>query len=330
MAEVDRSPEEAPDEGERLLSDNAMWLYRRLGAGESVSPDDAEALQELVDLALVSKDPWTEGQYNLTDPAVAEFRAIEKERLAIRSHLERMEQLHSTIAALPQPAAQAGGGARLLMTMEEANRAIADASAKTRTFICSAHPKDRTQSTLQASLPRDLELAARNKYRTIYPDSARLREPESIWVTAMTAAGAEVRTKAPDFPRMIIVDHSAVFLNNPVPENGAVAVMITHPVIVATFVEHFNWQWDRATPWRGERRHAVEATITTAQSRRIIRLYRAGKTRRQISRELGLSERWITETMKEIYRKLGFDKLGLDNLLALGEWWATTPERHLD
>ncbi|AWK09541.1 hypothetical protein DDQ41_12130 [Streptomyces spongiicola] len=312
------------------LSREARTVHERIQYGEAI-PDGEPGLDELLELGLIVRDPIKPGRYVESDLHRAERTHIEHQRQVIASALDRMEQVHSFFSGLPRRQAQPGeGGVEFLASVQEASAAIATALDEMTDEVLTAHPLERPEHALKLSLPRDLQLLSEGKkLRTIYPESARSRGPENAWAAAVTAHGAEVRTLAGGFQRLVIVDRCLALVANsigrPMPANGA--YKITHPALIAHLRELYEDQWQRADPWMGGRRRPPKDTVTTTTTRAILRGMSAGKKASQIAKELQVSVRTVSNHLTRLYRALDIEP---GNQFALGEWWASTEERKLD
>ncbi|MFC9294156.1 hypothetical protein ACFTWH_05115 [Streptomyces sp. NPDC057011] len=312
------------------LSPAARDVYLRVTNGARVTAEDRPALEELLALELVTPSLYVPGRFEPTDVQQAERNAAIRELDAMRRHLERLSWVPDLFAALPRrPGLAPLEGIERLASIDDANRMLTTLISGTESSVWSAHPKDRPAWSLEKSLTRELELVRQGKqFRTIYPSSARQREAESKWVSAMSAAGAQVRTRVPDFVRMIIVDCRAVVVCDPKDPEGTTtsAYCITHPVVVSIMVAVYEQLWARSEPWKGGRGpEPAGAAVTTPQTRALYRMLRSGKGRAEVARRLEISERTVTTLLNRLY-----EATGTDNLLALGEWWAGSADRHMD
>ncbi|MFD9405805.1 hypothetical protein ACFWBN_02110 [Streptomyces sp. NPDC059989] len=312
------------------LSSAAQDVYARITNGAGACPDDRPALEELLALGLVTPSLYVPGRFEPTDVQQAERNATIRELGAIRHHLGRLSGVPDLFAALPKGLAPAPlEGIERLASLDDANRMLTTLISGTESSVWSAHPKDRPAWSLEKSLARELELVRQGKrFRTIYPSSARQREAESKWVSTMSAAGAKVRTRVPDFVRMIIVDGRTVIVSDPKDPEGTTtsAYCITHPVVVSIMVAVYEQLWARSEPWKGGRGpEPTGGAVTTPQTRALYRMLRAGKGRAEVARRLEISERTVTTLLNRLY-----EATGTDNLLALGEWWACSADRHMD
>ncbi|MFG2873554.1 hypothetical protein ACGFYU_00730 [Streptomyces sp. NPDC048337] len=312
------------------LSIAARDAYLKIINAAPVAPDDAPALEELLALELVTPSLFVPGRFEPTDVEQAERSATVRELDAIRRHLARLSGVPDLFANLPRrPDLTPLDGIERLASLDDANRLLTTLVSGTQCSVWSAHPRGRPVWSLETSLSRELELLRQGRqFRTIYPSSARRRDAESKWASAMSAEGAEVRTRVPDFVRMVIIDGRTAVVADPADPEGTTtsAYCITHPVVVSIMVAVYEQLWARSEPWKGGRvPEPAGAAVTTPQTRALYRMLRAGKGRPEIARRLKISERTVTTLLNRLY-----EATGTDNLLALGEWWAGSADRHMD
>ncbi|MFI2031386.1 helix-turn-helix transcriptional regulator [Streptomyces buecherae] len=313
--------------GRGVLSAEGLRLAARLLTGATCH-EDTPGLAELAGLGLVVRDPAS-GGYAAADLRHAERASLEAGRTAIVAHLAQMSAVTKAVLALEALSSGENreGAPVFLATPEQANASISQALEAASDYVHTAQPTPRPEGALRRSADRDIEIMSRGvKYRTIYSDSARTRPAERAWASEVSAHGAEVRTLAADFERIIIIDGRAAFISNCLGEPGnKQGYMITHPATVAFLAAGYQQQWDRAEPWLGGRRQSSHTTITTARTREILRAMMAGQTDKQIATHLGLSERTVTTEVGKLY-----EAVRVETRFQLGAWWESSPERQLD
>ncbi|MER6520072.1 hypothetical protein ABT246_24860 [Streptomyces sp. NPDC001553] len=321
---------EFPGRLDRLhLSAHARDVYARIAEGELIlDPADEPALSELLDCGLIGPSPFVRGRYTPHNLALVERSIVQWGIEDLRGRLEKLGQVPDLLADLvTRTGPQTVGGIERLSGIDEANDALTRMVGEVEDSFWTAHPVDRPASSLNMSIERDLAMVRRGlEFRTIYPNSARVRDPETRWVATMTAAGAEVRTRVPDYLRMIIVDGKSVVIEAPSNfSDVAVAFYITQPVVVSLIASFYEQVWARSEPWRAERRLEDGGLATTPDMRAFIRMLMANMTRSEIARKVGTSERSLTNLLNRIYQASG-----TTNLVALGAWWAHSPDKDHD
>ncbi|WJV49926.1 LuxR C-terminal-related transcriptional regulator [Streptomyces flavofungini] len=306
------------------LSPEAEALVPHLLRG-AIHPSEVGA-QELIDLRIAVRDPVS-GHYVLSDLRHLENRLRTEEERGIADHLHALTGLNRFFGRLARIAAEDVPGITLLTHRREANAAITQALEGARHYIWTAQPLDRNTVDLQASAERDIALLRGGiQQRTIYPDSARGRLGEREWARTVSEHGAEVRTMAADFIRMVIIDGSVALVSDyrSTPPDRNTAYRISHPGMLAFINVVFQQQWDFATPWLGEAIRPPRGRITTDRSAEILRRLLEGQTLKAISAAMDLSLSTVNKEIKVLY-----ERTGCSTLFELGFWWATSEERGL-
>lgn len=324
------------DTRQRLTADDEL-VYRKLAAREHAQPGDEPHLERLRDHHLIEDDPHSPRTPLTLDPRQAERQTIQEAHSRIIDELARLRQLSESYERLGVTYDQAQsfeGGVRLLADREEANAAIGRAMSRLNTALYTAQPQQRTPDVLEASKVRDGNLLRRGvKMFTIYPQSARTREPERQWAEYMSTRGAEIRTSPVPFPRIILVDGIAAFVEEPPedrnagaePQESRPAIEITNPSAVAWVRSIYMFWWGLSQTWRGERLREVSGgSLTTHRERTILRLLENEVARSKIARDLDVSQRTISNELQSLRMKFGVDT---DFALALR--WRDHPEYSL-
>ncbi|MFB7270695.1 LuxR C-terminal-related transcriptional regulator [Streptomyces sp. NPDC056244] len=304
-------------------------LYTRIAKGETIPPDQP-GLDELLELGLVVRHIFVPDLYLLTERQHAWKTLTEREGAAIAQSATRLRALSVLFDRLPGVQGSEEGGIEFLPTPVHATAAVSAAIADVRHHVYTAQPKEREELALRQAVDNDIERLDRGiELRTIYPDSARSRAPETRWASTVTAHGAEVRTLASRFQRMIIIDEALAIVSDhkSVPANTQTGWKVTHPGMIGVITESFELQWDRAEPWMGGRTRRRSGTVTTPRVRAILRGLSAGQTLRTIANNLDISSRTISTSLAPVYEALDIEP---GDYFRLAEWWATTDERTLD
>jgi DNA-binding CsgD family transcriptional regulator len=314
-------------------------VYARLTRREHVRPEDADSIERLREHHLVEHDPHSPETPLTLDPCAAKNQTVTEVHDRIIEDLSTLRDLTATyqrLAAAYSQASAAGGvgGVRLLDRPELANAAIGQSMSRPHTAIYTAQPTQRSPEVLEKSRARDGAILRRGiRMYTIYPQSARTREPEIQWAEEMASLGAEIRTSALPFHRIILIDGVAAYVEEP-PSDGLAyydtgvrpAIEITHPSAVIWVKSLFMLWWKLAQPWTSARtrEQGTGGTLTTARERAILRMLESDATRTAIARDLDVSERTITNTLKTLR-----EKFGVDSEFALATRWRVHPEYNL-
>ncbi|MFE9412304.1 LuxR C-terminal-related transcriptional regulator [Streptomyces sp. NPDC006704] len=303
------------------LSDRACALYLQIE--HSYVPDPADpALAELIQAGLVTPIPSNRGAYARLNLCIAERNRTSQLLDDLERHVAALRSLPQFFDSLPKAATETGG-ITLLPGIKEANASMTAASAQARHEVITCHPRDRPTSSVAAK-DRDAKLAARGvRFRTIYPHSARARQPEQEYGRAIAEAGGEIRTLTPPFERMVVIDrtHAYVsdYLDTPSPDTPC--WLVTHPAIVAILVNVFDTQWVRAARWIGGTSHQADQRTTSPQQRAILRLMEDGCEDNQIADTLHISKRTLSTQIAEIKALFG-----VETRFQIGSTWARHPD----
>ncbi|WP_369213809.1 LuxR C-terminal-related transcriptional regulator [Streptomyces flavofungini] len=158
----------------------------------------------------------------------------------------------------------------------------------------------RSAELLREALGRSLPLLARGvRQRTLYQHSVRTHKPTLAYIRRVTAAGAEVRTLAEIFDRLIICDQDVAFI--PTGEETADAAMeIRHPALIRYLTVMFERHWARAAPVGPSAGGQREAPVMDDLQRVILRAMVAGETDERIARRIGLSRRTVVAHIRRV------------------------------
>lgn len=299
------------------LGHSEMELYDRILRREPLRPEDGPLLQRLRDKFLVEDDP-----HSPTHPIPLDPRDAVRQ-LAFRSYDQMIERLHYMKKRAPhfwelanhythaRGEEGGSGGLRILHGREDANAAIGAAFSRAKTALYTAQPTARNPDDLERSIERDGALIERGvRLYTIYPASARTREPEGRWVEHMTKLGAEVRTCPVPFPRIIHLEDVAAFVEGPrlSGEDIPPAIEVGHPSLLGWIHLVYQHYWDLSQPWTGGRpHHSTGCVLTTARQRAILRLLGNGVSRAKIIKDLDVKERTLRNELAKLRKTFGVE-----------------------
>ncbi|WP_225824762.1 helix-turn-helix domain-containing protein [Streptomyces naphthomycinicus] len=156
---------------------------------------------------------------------------------------------------------------------------------------------------LEQAVARDTALLRRGvRMRTLYQHSARRHTPTQAYVERVVAAGAEVRTMAELFGRVIVFDRRIAFV--PHHQRAGGAAVLRAPAALAFLCTAFDRAWNLAMPF-GEPEQARIAVDELR--RRILRLLSEGLKDEVIARRLGVSLRTCRKHIADLFQELGAD-----------------------
>ncbi|MEV6209051.1 LuxR family transcriptional regulator [Kitasatospora sp. NPDC051914] len=171
------------------------------------------------------------------------------------------------------------------------------------------------------------QIAAGVSMRTLYQHSTRFDEPTKEYVRAVTSHGAQVRTLAEFFERMIIVDRRTAFI--PANASRTAALKITQPAVVQFLADIFDRAWDRAEsyPFLPVRAADAAPEVIPAIRGSIRKLLIEGRSDKEIARRLGLSLRSLQAHVARLKEEYGAEhRLQLGYLMGLQQRCAGSAE----
>ncbi|MGJ3561614.1 TrmB family transcriptional regulator [Streptomyces sp. INA 01156] len=140
-------------------------------------------------------------------------------------------------------------GFRYVHGLEEIGEAIQRELDRATSEILTAQPDGPRPGVVLAhalEAVRD-RIASGVSMRTLYQHSTRFDEPTKEYVRTVTGFGAQIRTLAEFFDRLIIVDRKTVFI--PANADRTTAIVVTEPAVVKFLTDMFERAWDRAEPY---------------------------------------------------------------------------------
>lgn len=126
------------------------------------------------------------------------------------------------------------------------------------------------------------------RMRTLYQHAARRSSETREYVSAVVAAGGEVRTLDEFFNRILIFDRQIAVI--PSPDGVDVAVAVREPSVVAYLVDVFERAWERGRPF-GHGDPSTLKDIATEQRSMTLRMLIEGHSDPAASKRLGVSPR---------------------------------------
>ncbi|MEU0009341.1 LuxR C-terminal-related transcriptional regulator [Streptomyces sp. NPDC006314] len=163
----------------------------------------------------------------------------------------------------------------------------------------------RRADDLAQALERDMRLLARGtRQRTVYQHTVRHHRPTLAYISQITEAGAEVRTLAEVFERLIICDRKVAFI--PVSDDrGTAALEVRHPAMVRFLARSFDRDWKRSIPVEDPDSALRPRVIVSDIQRTILQAVVSGETDESIARRLGMSRRSVAEHVRKVSEHLG-------------------------
>ncbi|GAA1225805.1 hypothetical protein GCM10009665_15380 [Kitasatospora nipponensis] len=320
-------------EGSSIISVEAKALYLHiLQQGGSLEADGAPlsgAQRELLELGLLIPD----------SPDARVLTAADPDRLAGKlSSLWQTEALALLSRAVAVPTAlqdltraygaldrqiEAGGPVEYVRGLAAINQQLDSLVEGADKEVLTAQPGGRRRKiSMQGIGQKDLKAVRRGiSRRTIYHPSARYSTSTRQYVAEVTAQGAEVRTLAEPFTRLIIIDRSVAVI--PTQGNTEKAAFVRDEAVVGYLTDVFDGLWDRSIPFPGSAE--VPQEVISRLRGRIIQMLIQGVGHRVIARSLGLSERTLARHIAELREE--YDS---ETLFQLGWRMAQNPPHSVD
>ncbi|MGF1428889.1 DUF6879 family protein [Kitasatospora sp. LaBMicrA B282] len=253
-----------------------------------------------------------QGELAPADPAIAEILL----RTPLEAEIHRRQQELARIHEQLQPLASLFAERTMSSRRDQGVRCLDDPSEVRRelsmmTRLCaremvSIQPGGgRNPDTLRGIVAESRGMLERGvRLRTLYQHTARASLATQTYVREVSAAGAQVRTTAEMFDRLIIFDGETAF----VPQaraNGLAqgASIVTDPTVVGFLCRMFESAWDSGMPFEsepGEYHHTAERLRAS-----MLKLMAAGLKDEAVAKRLGMTARTCRRYMKEIMDDLG-------------------------
>ncbi|WP_354641487.1 LuxR family transcriptional regulator [Kitasatospora camelliae] len=299
-----------------ILSPEARELYLRIVAAggrlESVPDADGPLRSELLDLGLLIPDSHDPDCSTVVDPAHIAGRLSsqwQEQALALLSRavnvptaLQDLSQAYGSLGHL----VESGGPVEYVHGVAEISQRLEILVEGAYKEVLTAQPGgSRPQHLIQRIGDRDVVLVRRGvSRRTIYQPSARYSPPTRQYAERMTELGAEIRTLAEPFTRLIIVDREVAVI----PAQGDEKAAFIHDAAVVRYLTGtFEGLWDRAIPFPGATE--VPQEVISRLRTRIVQMLIQGVGHRVIARSLGISERTLARHIADIREEYGAETL---------------------
>ncbi|MFC5909666.1 helix-turn-helix transcriptional regulator [Streptacidiphilus monticola] len=298
-----------------LGSGNAEAAYV---AKETALPE-AEVERCIRDLAahhLLTPSSAHVGGYLAVSPDLAAARLVEPLEAAIRSYRDSADTIRERLLQLlPAYLSRQGSDS---VAVSRALEVIADpkdvqllinqaVNTCTKELMTVQPGGQRDPEALKKVLPQELAAINRGvRMRVLYQHTTRSLLGVRAYVSAITEAGAQVRTADQLAERMLIFDREVVFIPKwQVPGQVPGAVMVREPVLVAFLCALFDQFWSSATPFVPEGPGYQDASDDLQRS--IVQLLAQGLKDELVARRLGMSVRTCRRHIAAIMRELGAD-----------------------
>ncbi|MGW7084998.1 hypothetical protein ACWGH2_16115 [Streptomyces sp. NPDC054871] len=313
------------------LTSDDLNAYEQIAAGER--PRHPWGLGRLRELGLIEEAPHLPAGHIARDPRATARRLIAHEHEALSRTARRLTQLPALeeLAGHFDPHRMySGPGSEFIATGKEMNSRIGEVLAAATTELCTAQPappEDRDPSVRQLGRKRGRTAIHQGlTHRALYNSAALTDEATGEYVAVLLDGGGEARVTAARVPRMIVVDHQHLFVDNFLTaDQGArdSGWHITDRAAVAWARAVYDMFWWQATRWQDLAPQAGSGT-TTEQQRRILRELESGCSQQQVGPRIGVRERTVQKALADLR-----ESLGMPSMYQVMVWWARSPEREL-
>ncbi|MFE7461952.1 MULTISPECIES: helix-turn-helix transcriptional regulator [unclassified Streptomyces] len=231
--------------------------------------------------------------------AESRLRRTMAELSGSRQNLDELSRVYSVLSSTANRGRDA---VEVFDSPAETALLFEEAASRCRTEVVNAQPGEgRPADETQRAAVRDTELLGRGvRIRALYQESSLHHPPTRSHIGRITAAGAEVRTSAELFGRLVVFDRSVAFVPHHRVTGGA--AVVRDRSVVALLCEAFDHAWGRADCAEAGRAEPVELSDL---HRTVLRLLSEGARDETIARRLGVSLRTCRKYVAEIFEAIG-------------------------
>lgn len=303
-----------------LLEDKGIKLFELIADRGEIPAGDAriseggefaDALAALVELGLVRKSGDDDANWVPVDPATVQAQIVAPmTQEGIRLLQESAEWANNFTALRSAWRRSAPDDERGPFTYvhRPAIQPFVDSLAAECEFeALTAQPQNRRAGgdALAEAIAKEQAMIKRGvKMRTLYQHAARRSSETREYVSAVVAAGGEVRTLDEFFNRMLIFDRRIAVI--PSPEGVDVAVAVREPSVVAYLVDVFERAWERGRPF-GHGDASTLKDIAGEQRSMTLRMLIEGHSDPAASKRLGVSPRTYAGYVADLKEEFGVD-----------------------
>ncbi|WBB56656.1 helix-turn-helix domain-containing protein [Verrucosispora sp. WMMD573] len=265
-----------------------------------------DALDELIELALVSESPVSPGSLRPTSPKVGLAALLARAKAEIAQQQYEIEATQAAIHALSE-AHQADHQDQLIqiVQLESVRQRLQQLARLTQKECLSFNPGGAHRpDAMAASKPVNQEALERGvTIKSIYQESFRNDPGTLAYARWFNGLGGETRCLPVVLFQMVIVDRRIALL--PVDPNDARkgAIEIHNEGITAALSALFDHAWSTATPFGAAA--TVDENGLEPTERQLLQLLGDGNTDEVTARKLGLSVRTVQRMMSDLTARLG-------------------------
>lgn len=272
------------------------------------------AIRNLLDINLIHRETGTD-LLRARNPAWAAAIAYHTFDAQLLSDAAELDRRRAALNALSRSVLELGGdyfriraeSLSDVVTVIESGHAVRaaldDYTSTCRFEVAACQPGGpRPHDVLAEARIRDESLLRRGiKLRSLYQHSARFDGPTIDYATAMTKAGAQIRTATTLPPRMIIIDGVTAFL--PLHDHPTGAALVHDPSVASFLTAVFDGAWEDSFPFQTGT--TASSVTLDATQQKLVLLLAEGLTVASIASRLGVAERTCQAYIKALFSRLG-------------------------
>jgi DNA-binding NarL/FixJ family response regulator len=296
----------------RALVDGEFRWEGSISATGLTRDQVAAARDELLACQLLQPSSEIPGNLVPVNPELAVAKLAEPVESTIQSYRQALENTRERLLQL-MPAylgrtvsASVEGGLEVISEATEVQLLVNHAVDTCSKEWLSVQPGGaRDPLALQQALPRDLASVRRGvRVRTLYQHTTRTQLSMRSYVSAMTEAGAQIRTVDQLAERMFIFDRELAFIpKRSQPDQPPGAVVVREPVLISFLCTLFDQFWANALPFitDGPGYQNVSNELRVA----LLDLLAQGVKDEVVAKRLGMSVRTCRRHIASIMQELG-------------------------
>ncbi|MFF4953017.1 LuxR C-terminal-related transcriptional regulator [Streptomyces chattanoogensis] len=269
------------------------------------------AIRELTRMRLVCRALGSGSALVAVNPAVAVAQLLFPIERALRTRQEEVERVRAELEGLmPLYNASMDRRSRLeavevLPDLGTVRAMLTHLAASCEQEVLTSQPGGgRSEPVLEEAITRDEDMLRRGvRMRILYQHTARFSQPTHSYVERVTPLGAEVRTLADGFVRLIVFDGETAVIS--LQGQGMGAVLVRDPNIVHFMVSAFERAWSAATAFPLHLKRCDIQAVSEETKLAIVHLLVEGLDDRSIARRLGMSLRTCQRHVSEVMERIG-------------------------
>lgn len=270
----------------------------------------ARVLDDLCELRLLHPEDENGGRLAAVTPESARLQLLRPMKRELMARQEAVDGIEADLASLTSVFASASARSAAAAQVElvrhgpTARTLIAELAGATRQEMLAAQPGALAADQLDEA---QVLVCGRGggglRLRLLYQHSAQYNHDATTLVLHLGGTGAEVRTTANGFTRMLVFDRTVAVLG--LRDGSAGATVVRDEQVVATLADSFDRTWHGARPFPLQHSRGQTVSVSCEVKQAIVRLLVSGESDRKIAAHIGLSLRTCQRHIAELMRALG-------------------------